>query len=219
MLYQELGRLEDAEAMMLAALEMTLATKSEDHSDVLGARTNLGGLYLSLGRFAEAAAQTEISRPRMLRVLGPDHQWTSNATYILANSYTRLGRDEEALPLHRDFLAAQLRALERAGDAAPAGELARMAWWLLSYEVEDARDPERALPFARAACEAAVARGDRAHFEYLDLLAQAQFATGDIEAAVASEERALELMPQGAEGWLREEFEQRLADYREALGE
>lgn len=44
MLYRELGRPEDAEAMLLAAREMALATKSEEHRDVLGARTNLGGL-------------------------------------------------------------------------------------------------------------------------------------------------------------------------------
>ena len=219
MLYQELKRPDDAEKMMRAALDMTLATKPEGHIDVMGARTNLAGLCYDLGHYEEAVAQCEISLPNLRRILGPDHQWTNNATYILANTYTKLGRDDDALPLHRDFLEFEVRQIERAGDAAPAGQMARQGWHYLRYPIEELRDPQRAVEFATRACEAAERQEDRARFEYLDLLSQAKFELGDVEGAVAAIEESAAGMPPQVPKWLRDEIEGRVEEYRAALGE
>ena len=115
------------------------------------------------------------------------------------------------MPLQREVLDAWLAP----GDdpEASAENLNAYAWALLTYEVPGLQDPARALEFAKRACEREAARGGSMLWAYLDTLALAQHRSGDTGAAVATQKRALERMPAGADEGVR----QRLAEYEAAL--
>jgi tetratricopeptide (TPR) repeat protein len=209
-LYTLQGRLAEAEPLHRKDLEARKRMLGEEHPDTLGTTTNLGLLYNKLGRYEDAAAMFETSLPIKRRVLGMQHPWTASAMHGLAEAYTGLGRRDEALPLHRGVLEFQIAAAE-APDASPQ-VLGDAAWSLLTHEFEELRDPERALPLVRRACE----RSSNASAAQFDLLALALFETGDVAGAVETARQALELVPEDAADD-RAEYAAKLARYEAAL--
>jgi tetratricopeptide (TPR) repeat protein len=129
----------------------------------------------------------------------------------LASTYLHLGRRDEALPLYRELLRAQLAVAEQSN--ATPGTLNDAAMTLLTHELEELRDPERALGYAERACAAQEEAGSAGSWRLLDTLALAQHRTGDTAAAVRTQRRALELMPEGEDP----EAAVRLAEYEAAL--
>ncbi|MCA8982095.1 MAG: tetratricopeptide repeat protein [Planctomycetes bacterium] len=211
MLYHQQGRLEEAEDLFLRTLESQKRSIGEEHEFTLGTYTNLGNLYLEMGRYQEAAEMFEVSLPIKRRVLGEDHPWTGFALQGLMRAYLSLGRFDEALPLQREVL--ERAFTEQEGEDADAAALNEFAWLLLNADFERLRDPERALEFASRACALEEAREGLQLWMFLDTLASAQHATGDTTAAVATQKRALELMPEGAD----EGVQERLEEYEAAL--
>ena len=129
----------------------------------------------------------------------------------LVRAYLGLGRPDDALPLQRELLDLETAAAEQEG--ATATTLNAAAWTLLTHEPESLQDPERALGYAERACELAEGSSVGDLWALLDTLALAQHRTGDTAAAVATQRRALSLMPEGADPTVAA----RLAEYEAAL--
>jgi tetratricopeptide (TPR) repeat protein len=131
----------------------------------------------------------------------------------LAGAYMHLGRREEAIPLIRELVQLQSAGLEKPDAGAPA--LNDAAWTLLTNDMEELRDPAKALGYSRRACALEEAAGGKDLWQYLDTLALAQHRTGDTAAAVQTQRRAISLMPdKNADP----EMPKRLAEYQAALG-
>ncbi len=90
-------------------------------------------------------------------------------------------------------------------------ELNEYAWYLLTCELEDLRDPQAALPVAKRAVEMSAGED----VAILDTLALAYSMTGDTAKAIETQEKAVLLLPPG-ESLLRTGLEANLAKYRQA---
>ena len=104
----------------------------------------------------------------------------------------KAGRLEDARGFTRRAIALQKERAERPD--ATAAELNQYAALLLECEPEDLRNPPEALPSA----EKAVKLSEGKDPEILDSLAQALFETGDRNGAVATQEKAIALLPTDA---------------------
>jgi len=135
--------------------------------------------------------------------------------WALADAYMHLGRRDEALTLHRELLGFQTAAAE--APAADADSLNSAAWALLTYEIEELRDPELALAYAGRACKAEEAAGGAKLWMCLDTLALAQHMTGDTAAAVENERRAISLLPSDAPEDARRALTANLQTFEAAL--
>ncbi|MCR9245092.1 MAG: tetratricopeptide repeat protein [bacterium] len=210
--YLQTGRLEEAEPMFLEQIEAL-----ESHGGVAnaaGARTNLGSVYLRMERFADAARMFEASLPVKRRFLGNHHPWTGFAVHGLALAYRGLGRNEEALPLFREHLEAQIAAADRSNSTPMA--VIQTARLLLTHPVVELRDPKLAARLAEHACEDGAAQEHPQLYAWLDTLAQAQSANGDAKAAFASAQRAVDRLPTDAPPESASEIRSRLEEYRAA---
>jgi serine/threonine protein kinase/tetratricopeptide (TPR) repeat protein len=213
--YAALGRYAEAEQMYLQVLELQRPSASDEDPDALGTITDLGLLYNVMGRYEDAVEMLETSLPIKRRVLGVEHPWTGIAMQGLAWAYGSLGRTDEAASLHQELFALQLNARLGAADDpdADAQTLNHAAWMLLTHQNPELRDPERALAYARRACDAEEVAGGPNLWSLLDTLALAQHRIGDDAAAVETQRRALELAPEEH----RERLEATLTTYEAAL--
>jgi tetratricopeptide (TPR) repeat protein/tRNA A-37 threonylcarbamoyl transferase component Bud32 len=210
-LYRNQGRYDEAEPLYVKTLEIQKRVLGDEHRSTLGSITNLGNLYLSLKRFDDARAMYESSLPIKRRVLGMQHPWTRIALEGLAQAYDGSNRGDDALALWRELQDFQLAQVEDAD--ASAQMLNNAAWDLLTHEFEELWDPARALLLAERACRMEKEAGGAELWGYLDTLAMAQHLTGDTAAAVNTQRRAIELMPEDADP----EMAERLAMYEAAL--
>ncbi|QDU83142.1 Serine/threonine-protein kinase PknD [Planctomycetes bacterium Pla163] len=207
------GRLDEAEPLLLRVLEIERRDLGEEHRSTLGTTTNLGKLYNDMGRYEDAAALFEISLPIKRRVLGPTHPWTGVALSGLMQAYMALGRMEEALELERELVDIDVAYAEQSDDPET---LASVAWSLLTHAAEELRDPQRARGLAERACELAEEAGSERLWIYLDTLGMAQHGSGDSAAAVETQRRVIELMPNTPYAG---EMRARLAEYEAAAGD
>jgi tetratricopeptide (TPR) repeat protein len=211
LMYKNAGEYDRALPLLRNSLEIARRRTGDEDRRTLGRITNLGLLYYEMGRYDDARKMYETSLPIKRRILGENDPWTWIAIRGLARTYDALGRSDDALPLHREYVEL-LRAAADAPDAAPH-VLNKCANALLTHEVESLRDPSRALKLAQAACTTAEATGNENLWMYLDILALAQHRTGDTAAAVETQRRAVEIMPNDADP----EMAERLAEYEAAL--
>ena len=179
----------------------------------LASVTNLGNTYLAMERYEDAARMFETSLPLKRRMLGLQHPWTGIAMSGLAEAYLKLGRRDDANPILRELMDYNIASAERS-NARPV-YLNNVAWLLLTHEIEELRDPQRALEFAQRACEAEENADGENLWSCLDTLALAQHQAGHHAAAVEIQQRVLALMPPGTEVGAQ----QRLAEYQAALAE
>lgn len=210
-LYLNQGRYAETEPLYKQTLEVNKRLLGDEHYKTLGSFTNLGFLYIQMERFEDAATMFETSLPIKRRVLGRGHPWTGYAMQGLAGAYMQLDRLDEALPLWRELMELQTAAAENPD--ADAGTLNQMAWILLTHEIEELQDPARALGYAKRACRIQEATGASDLWKYLDTLALAQHHNGDTAAAVATQKRAIDLMPENADPGMAD----RLAEYEVGL--
>lgn len=138
-------------------------------------------------------------RQRLLATLGD-----------LAALSGRMQQSGQALTYAARQLALQKERADKSG--ASAGELNDYAWSLLTIEPESLRNPAAALVRAQQA----VALSEGKDAVILDTLAHAYFLTGDQSRAVATEEKALALLP--ADSPARQEAEAALTRFRAAVG-
>ncbi len=206
------GRYAEAESLCQELLELHSGVLGEEDPQTLATVGNLGALYNRLNRFDEARRMFEPSLPVMRRSLGIRHSYTKNSMRGLAAAYDGLGRRDDASPLYRELLDVQLAAAEEQN--ANADTINEAAWVLLTHEYEEMRDSARALRLAERACRVEEEEGGAELWAYLDTLALAQHRTGDTAAAVKTQRRAIELMP---EDQADPEMAGRLAQYEAVL--
>jgi len=211
--YSDQVQYDKAEKMYRRTLDIERRVLGQDHPSTLGTTTNLGFTYVSMSRFEDAAAMFETSLPIKRRVLGLDHPWTLFAMEGLAGAYLSLGRRDEALALSEELL--ELRITDAEMPEADPQTLDHAARLLLTHEIEELRDVERALDYARRACDLDEASGGGNLAQYLDTRARAENDSGDPASAFGTQREALSRLPVDHPD--RREYQARLDDYAAAL--
>lgn len=107
----EMGRYDEAIALMSPVLEEHRRTRGDAHQETQSALLNLATMLGRAGRSAEARPLLEEVHASRLRTLGADHESTQTAANNLAVTLSDLGDDEGAARLLRAVLDAQIRTL------------------------------------------------------------------------------------------------------------
>ena len=147
---------------------MSTSERAAVHDQRGDALFNQGALAEAMGEYQEAVRLEPTNASSWLQ---------------LGQTYEQMGREEDAL-----------HSLETGLDADPgnAGILNHLGWLYATAETQGVRDPAKALAYAQRAVEASNA-GDA---NFLDTLAEAYYANQQFDAAIETEERALELAPE-----------------------
>ena len=95
-LYSDQGKMAEAEAMYLQALDGSEKAGGQDHISTLNSLYILGRLYLNQGNMAEAEALNLRALAGYEKAGGPDHESTLNAVNILGTLYTKQRKMAEA---------------------------------------------------------------------------------------------------------------------------
>jgi eukaryotic-like serine/threonine-protein kinase len=182
-------RTEDAERLFLDAMPAAAAALGARHPITLRIAANLAIAAAGAGRSADAEAYWSTAYDGLKATRGSDHPGTVAALYGLVRAIREQTRSDAAR--EQELLETAVRAAGRA-HAAPQ-KLAISATALLAAP-SGKRDPAAATVLARRAVEATEGRDA----ELLRLLAQAQFAARDGAGALATIQRALDLLPTDA---------------------
>jgi tetratricopeptide (TPR) repeat protein len=110
-LYRFQGRDEQAEPLLVQALEMRKRILGEDHPDVASSLNNLASLYKSQGRYEDAEPLYVQALEMRKRIFGEDHPDLASSLNNLAELYRSQGRYEEAEPLYVQALEIRKRIL------------------------------------------------------------------------------------------------------------
>ncbi len=110
-LYQHMGRLDEAEARQMQVLRALRASREAEDPDVLNAEINLVSLYLFQQEWDAAERVGVPNLERLRRVMGPEHPRTLIASNNLGYLFERLGRYSEAEELLLEVLATKERTL------------------------------------------------------------------------------------------------------------
>lgn len=107
----QLGRLEEAEAILRERLSQLVGAHGEEHPGVIGVMNSLGVTLGRLGRHEEAAGVYAVASERAARVFGASHRNTLSVRRNAAIALDRLGHREEAEREYVATLAAQRETL------------------------------------------------------------------------------------------------------------
>lgn len=215
MLLSARGEHEAAESLQRGVLESRRRVLGEEHPGTIGTLTNLGLILGRAGRAPEAeetyARAWNLARDH----LGPTHPTTVTTALNLLAALEAQGWPERSHTTAARVLAA-VGALAAAPDAPPL-TLNNTAWFMLTAEPAELRNPTGALPLARRAVERARADNNPDLWMYLDTLAKAEHAAGDAATAAAYQREAITLIPPHGERF-RDEMRERLEMYEAAAG-
>jgi len=200
-----LGRYEEARAHFEDCWQGRLRTVGPEHLFILLMLGDYAYACIREEDHAAAAELLESRLPAMRRLWEPANSSLLMAQENLGRAYAGLDRIDEAGALFDEVIA-----IASAQDT--IDPLIQAASCLLDHPIEDRRDPARAASLATQAVALAEPNAGPPLASSLDTLAKAQHATGDHAAAVATQERALELAPEHQ----REEFRKHLEEYRAA---
>ncbi|HVZ93528.1 MAG TPA: tetratricopeptide repeat protein [Phycisphaerales bacterium] len=141
----ELGKNEDAERNLAAALEQERRIMGADHPETLYTRNYLAIVQERLGQMEEAEAGYREALEGRRRRLGADHLFTLDSLSNLANLMRIVGRYEESEPLWREAVERSRRTLgEDDGDTLRwTGSLAQVL--LLEGKAAEAESIQRGL--------------------------------------------------------------------------
>jgi non-specific serine/threonine protein kinase/serine/threonine-protein kinase len=182
-----------------AGYERALAGRRDNALGNMKVAASLDDIAEALWASGDRAGAEDLSRRALqvreadLATVSTNAQYTGELTdglFRWASRLERVGRADEA----RREARRVMESVRRLADAptAAASQLTECAWLLLTARPVDLRDPRAALAYATRAM--AVPNGT--HVESLAVLAVAQQATGDRDAAVATALRAYALVPE-----------------------
>lgn len=209
----DMGRYAEAEPILREVAAERERVLGSDHADTIGTMTNLGLTLTHLGRADEAEPILTSAWERARRVLGDAHPTTFIITTSLLGLEEARGWPSRPPGFHEPRLSLLAAAAGR--PTASAGELNTAAWYLLHIEPAGLRDVAGGLRLAHAACDRARSERSSDLWMYLDTLAEAQFASGEPAAALATQTEALARIPKSGEKY-RGEMEERRAKYEAA---
>ncbi|CAI4212535.1 unnamed protein product [Parascedosporium putredinis] len=110
-LYQDQGRLHDAEAMYDRALQGYEKALGPDHTSTLDTVQNFGILYNKQGRLDDAEAMYDRALQGYEKALGPDHISTLDTVHNLGILYNDRGRLDDAEAMYNRALQGYEKAL------------------------------------------------------------------------------------------------------------
>ncbi|MCA9654840.1 MAG: tetratricopeptide repeat protein [Myxococcales bacterium] len=204
-----LGQLEEARQHQQRALELFEQTLGPRSVEVGHANINLGAIHHEQGRFAEARAAYRRGLEIWQEHLRPDHPELAIAIVDIALADLELGHPEEAIAGFDRALALLGAARGDEHPSLAASLVGRGRAWLERGQPQRARaDLERALRLREAEDGDPTRRGE-ARFR----LGQAQWATGEHQAAMLSVEQARSEIAPRAGPRLREELDAWLAEH------
>ena len=99
LVYQDLGRYEEAADLLEKALAAYIAHFGDGHPNVARSQSNLALVYQALGRYEEAAELFEKAIAADIAHFGEGHPNVATRQSNLALVYQALGRNEEATDL------------------------------------------------------------------------------------------------------------------------
>jgi tetratricopeptide (TPR) repeat protein len=111
LLWSDQGKLAEAEAMYLRALEGKEKALGPDHTSTLETVNNLGNLYSDQGKLAEAEAMYLRALEGKEKALGPDHTSTLETVNNLGTLYRDQGKLAEAEAMYLRALEGKEKAL------------------------------------------------------------------------------------------------------------
>jgi tetratricopeptide (TPR) repeat protein len=219
-LLKYVGRLSEAEAVHRQALRAVTQLFGETHPAVLTSKQSLAsvleekGDYVGAGRLLKDVVESRRAN------LGPTHRDTAEAEERLVAVLCRQGKADEARPLTRSLLE-QMR-IAASADAAGLDSVNNHAWFLLTCEPADLRDPIAGLAqaercWALAKMESKLAPRFRA--QILDTLALAYQRNHRLADAVRTMEQALGTGLTESDSALRSKLEEHLVQCLLELGD
>jgi tetratricopeptide (TPR) repeat protein len=111
LLYENLGRLDEAEKMFQRALQGKEKAWGPEHTSTLDIVNNLGVLYADLGRLDEAEKMYQRALQGKEKALGPEHTSILDTVNNLGSLYKDLGRLNEAEKMYQRALQGKEKAL------------------------------------------------------------------------------------------------------------
>ena len=109
--YDRLGRPEQALALYERAYELRKSALGDDHRDTLLSRGGVGNMLGELQRFAEAESTIRATLAGLRRLLGEDHPDAIDAMSLLATQMSYQGKYDESEAITRDVLGRRRRVL------------------------------------------------------------------------------------------------------------
>ncbi len=109
--FQEMGRYEEAQARHALALELRQKALGPEHPLVAVSLNNLGTVLAALGKYEEARASYERSLNLRQKILGPEHPLIALSYSNLGTAFGAMGKHEEARVLYERALALREKAL------------------------------------------------------------------------------------------------------------
>jgi tetratricopeptide (TPR) repeat protein len=214
-LYARQGRYEEAVRLATELRDIIRRVLGEQHPYTLRMMSEVVVLNRKLERDNAVCEALVIEFSARRDAQGMQHPLTLRAMRYLAMAYAKVGRDDERLALYRQALA-QLPSTPGQADASRHA-LFTVAW-ILTRDNDELQDPVRAVEFARRAVELAEAENARNTYRMLDLLAAAHHQSGDTAAAVETQRRAIDALPERVSPDRRTAYEARLSTYQDAVG-
>ena len=104
-LYEDQGKADEAEQLLLDALERARQLVGPDHRVTINIRAQLAGVYEDQGRMDEAEAEHTAAVQAAREHLGAEDHDTLSMVMDLAMLYNGTGRMDEAEPLVQEVLA------------------------------------------------------------------------------------------------------------------
>jgi len=206
-IYLNAGDMPGAETLYRGLLEgMEERGNAQTHMGLV-ARLNLGISISNQKRYLDAAVELGTAYDGMQEMLGPCHPQTVLALMLLDQSYWQGDQNGPGRETAR-----QIVEVAREDPSCVSGAQLQiiLARKLLFWDVDlGLRDPEWALKLAIEANELS----GYANADHLGILARARFETGDVEAAIEHQTKALSMLEAGSA--LRSEYEATLAEYQE----
>ncbi|KAM0339924.1 hypothetical protein ACHAPU_010757 [Fusarium lateritium] len=129
-IYDQQGRLKDAEQLYVETLQATKSILGPDHPSTLATMNNLASLFHSQGRLEEAEKlKNEVLEKRKVK-LGLDHPDTLISMNNLATTFRQQGRLEEAEKLQNEVIEIRRvkRGINHPDTLASMGNLAMTFW-------------------------------------------------------------------------------------------
>ncbi|MHC5108904.1 MAG: tetratricopeptide repeat protein [Planctomycetota bacterium] len=213
-LYIKLERYDDACAAYEAELQIRRDTQGDQHPRTLQTMRALAGAYLKLERYNDACAAYEAELQIRRDTQGVEHPRTWQTMRALAGAYLKVERDDEALTLCRELLE-QLPA--RADDTTASSTALFTVAWVLTRDIEELRNPEKAADFSQHAVNIAKKRKKRLVHQYLDMLALAQYQAGKTAEAIETQKRAIARIPERAKSRFHDRYQTALHAYEETM--
>lgn len=202
------GNFQQAYEMYVELLPRLQEHLGVDHRITHETMYNMGLTLRRLGRDQEAIPILESLVEARTRTVGRAHRGTLTPLWELGLIYFDASNIDKARPIIEEVIALR-KQMADAPDSNPDLMIAA-ARTLVDCPIEELADPEAALLYATRANE----QTGHSDPEFLGVLAAAHFKTGDVSAAIETQQRALDAIPQSSPN--RAEFEQALDEYQSA---